>query len=497
MASVYLTEQEIAKTRIEVRQEQLKHQSNLISLEEELKIEKKLLNSRYSQLMRELTRLINILKGENVRMRESEKHGYRAMVSELREIEENLLPTVVGKIKDTRKELQGLPIAEPKLLREKQEQLKRKKEAALATAELIEARSDNVSKTDKILIFVTDNSSSDLDSGSNLTEILDGITPQFISEMQSDHQDIKVALLINRPIYDVMSSYRAYFRGININWVALRTVEKIDSDGLLDILSSIEEEFLIPKANLRIISNSSDVSNSIQRHGMSAIKWTSIDSKLYVEVINDPNDIVPWINEPTSHKLYLEQAVRSDFRRKINGGFRQVDAIDIQYFGRYFKKDDTRSFGADGILTQAILRAKHNHYSENIIEGLAEIIKTYPKNIWVTCIPDKEGKSHRMRTLLASLSKRQDLSDYKFADNFFLYFNDSSFSTKGLNAQQRKEKLGEVLQRKQEITLAGCDVLLLDDVVTSGATLKRGYECLLGMEADNVYCIAIASTVNN
>jgi hypothetical protein len=119
MASVYLTEQEIAKTRIEVRQEQLKHQSNLISLEEELKIEKKLLNSRYSQLMRELTRLINILKGENVRMRESEKHGYRAMVSELREIEENLLPTVVGKIKDTRKELQALPIAEPKLLREK------------------------------------------------------------------------------------------------------------------------------------------------------------------------------------------------------------------------------------------------------------------------------------------------------------------------------------------------------------------------------------------
>ena len=76
MASVYLTEQEIAKTRREVRQEQLKHQSNLISLEEELKIEKKLLNSRYSQLMRELTRLVNILKVENVRMRESEKHEY-------------------------------------------------------------------------------------------------------------------------------------------------------------------------------------------------------------------------------------------------------------------------------------------------------------------------------------------------------------------------------------------------------------------------------------
>jgi hypothetical protein len=447
MADDELTEQEVANIRKQVTRDQLAHKSYLLRTKERLKLE-------------------------------------------------NKVPSSKIKIKEIDEELDRLPYADKaKRIRNEEERLKRRKKDALAEAAEIEARFEIISKSDRILIFVPDNSSSDLGSGTNLSQILDGITPQFISQMQSDHQDIKIALVINRPIYDVISPYAAYFQ--DISWVALETAKDADFNDLIDILYSLIAKFPVPKANLRVISNSFRVLDKIQGLGISAVRWTSKDSSPSGETINDPNDIIPWINVPTSCKLYLEQAVRSDFGRKINGGFRQVDAIDIQYFGRYFKKDDPRSFGADGILTQSILRAKHNHYSENIIEGLAEIIKTYPKNIWVTCIPDKEGKPHRMRTLLASLSKRQDLSDHKFADNFFLYFNDSSFSTKGLNAQRRKEKLGEVLQRKPEITLAGCDVLLLDDVVTSGATLKRGYECLLEMGADNVYCIAIASTVYN
>ena len=442
-----LTEQEVTNIRKQVTRDQLAYKSYLLSTKEKLKFEKK-------------------------------------------------VPSSKRKIQEIDEELDRLPYADKaKRIRNEEERLKRSKKDALAAAAEIEARSEIISKSDKILIFVPDNSSSDLGSGTNLSQILDGITPQFISQMQSDHQDIKIALVINRPIYDVIIPYAAYFH--DISWVALETAKDADFNDLIDILYSLIAKFPVPKANLRVISNSFRVLDKIKGLGISAVRWTSKDSSPNSETIKDPNDIIPWVNVPSSSKLYLEQAVRSDFGRKINGDFRQVDAIDIQYFGRYFKKEDPRSFGADGILTQAILRAKHNHYSENIIEGLAEIIKTYPKNIWVTCIPDKEGKPHRMRVLLSSLSKRQDLFNYKFADDFFLYFNDSLFSTKGLNAQRRHEKLGEVLQRKPEITLAGCDVLLLDDVVTSGATLIRGYECLLEMGADNVYCVAFASTVYN
>ena len=443
-----LTDQEVANIRKQVIRDQLTHKSYLVSTREKLKLE-------------------------------------------------NKDPSSERKIKEIDEELDRLPYADKaKRIRNEEERLKRIKKDALAVAAEIEAHSEIISKSDRILIFVPDNSSSDLGSGSNLSQILDGITPQFISQMQSEHQDIKIALVINRPIYDVIRPYAAYFQ--DISWVALETAKKDgDFNDLLDILYPLIAKFPVPKANLRVVSNSFRVLDKIQGLGISAVRWTSKDSSLRSETINDPNDIVPWINFPTSSKLYLEQAVGSDVGRKIIGDVRQVGAIDIQYFGRYFKTNDPRSVGEDGALTQAILWAKHKQYSENIIEGLAEIIKTFPKNIWVTCIPDKERKPQRMRTLLASLFKRQDLSDYQFANDFFLEFKDSSFSTKGLNAQQRKEKLGEELHRKSEMTLAGSDVLLLDDVVTSGATLKRGYECLLEMGADKVYCVAFASTVYN
>jgi len=442
-----LTDQEVANIRKQVNRDQLTHKSYLLSTKEKLKLE-------------------------------------------------NKDPSSKRKIKEIDEELDRLPYADKaKRIRNEEERLKRRKKDALAVAAEIEARSEIISKSDRILIFVPDNSSSDLGSGSNLSQILDGITPQFISQMQSEHQDIKIALVINRPIYDVIRPYAAYFQ--DISWIALETAKDADFNDLLDILYSLIAKFPVPKANLRVVSNSFRVLDKIQGLGISAVRWTSKDSSLSGETINDPNDIVPWINVPTSSKLYLEQAVRSDVGRKVNGGLRQVYGINIQYFGRYFKSEDPRSSGSDGGLTQAILRAKRNQYSENILNGLAEIIKTFPQNIWVTCIPDKEGKPQRMRALLESLFKRQDLSDYQFADNFFLEFKDPSFSTKGLNKQKRKDKLGEVLQRKSEITLAGSDVLLLDDVVTSGATLKRGYECLLEMGADKVYCVAFASTVYN
>jgi predicted amidophosphoribosyltransferase len=490
-----LTVQEFGDIEKQVYKDHLRRKAILVRSLGELKLEKQDLDRQCKYLKQELTKLLAILKIKKIKVTKKQELESRARAIKCREIEENLLPTIERKIQRHKDNLERLDLDRAHRFRNKQEELREKKKAAFAEVAEIEARSGVISKSDRILIVVPDNSSSNLSSGLNLSQILDGITPQFISQMLSEHQDIKIALVINRPIYDVIRSYAAYFQ--DISWVALETAKEADFNDLLDILSSLIAKFPVPKANLRVVSNSFRVLDKIQGLGISAVRWTSKDSSLGSEAINDPNDIVPWINFPTSSKLYLEQAVRSDVGRKIISGFRQGGAIDIQYFGRYFKKNDPRSFGEDGVLTQAILRAKHNQYSENIIEGLAEIIKTFPKNTWVTCIPDKEGKPQRMRALLASLIKRQDLSDYQFADNFFLEFKDPSFSTKGLNAQKRREKLGEVLQRRSEITLAGSGVLLLDDVVTSGATLERGYECLLEMKADVVYCVAFASTVYN
>jgi hypothetical protein len=250
------------------------------------------------------------------------------------------------------------------------------------------------------------------------------------------------------------------------------------------ILPTLLEEIKSTKESLESISSSRKANTQTKNH---------------YETADKAEDFLSWMNVSCSSELeselYLEQVLVNKSNPKITDRSKKVEDVNIKYFGRYYSKRDPRHRGDEGLLTQAILRAKEQQYDDKIVGGIIEIIKTYPQNTWVTCVPDKHGRSKRMQELLSCLKLRKEMSGYLFARDFFLEYTDSSFSTKGLNAKERKEKLEKNLQGKPQINLTGCNVLLLDDIVTTGATLVRGYKCLQKMGAENIYCAALANTV--
>lgn len=64
---------------------------------------------------------------------------------------------------------------------------------------------------------------------------------------------------------------------------------------------------------------------------------------------------------------------------------------------------------------------------------------------------------------------------------------------KKLDLPNRLKNAGKSYAENPRVTLGGKDVLLVDDIVTSGATMAVCVRLLRGMGAERVYCVAVAA----
>ncbi|HFF6000185.1 TPA: HAD-IA family hydrolase [Stenotrophomonas maltophilia] len=114
----------------------------------------------------------------------------------------------------------------------------------------------------------------------------------------------------------------------------------------------------------------------------------------------------------------------------------------------------------------------------------------------VTVIPSKPGKAKRLELMLEEMKRlAPDGAGIEFVDNL-LYFKEGCASTlRVLKARDRHAEQERSLLAVPR-NLAGRNIIVIDDVITTGATMNRAIALLEAQGAASVYGVGIAKTVS-
>lgn len=136
------------------------------------------------------------------------------------------------------------------------------------------------------------------------------------------------------------------------------------------------------------------------------------------------------------------------------------------------------------------------------VELFSEVVTRLKKNgiplDLVTIVPSKVGGDDRLERLLDMVEaavQTRGSCPYQFVPDVFKFAPDAK-SLKTLNYEQRSVAIREFLHIKRSKLVAGKSVLVIDDVTTSGATMKRARELLTGAHADRVWGAVLAKSVS-
>lgn len=117
----------------------------------------------------------------------------------------------------------------------------------------------------------------------------------------------------------------------------------------------------------------------------------------------------------------------------------------------------------------------------------------------VTVIPAKPGRHPRLEKLLLQLSQSvgADVKDRcQFVPDVLRYADGAiAHSGQRLSKAQRMANARANLSVRRANAVSGQDIIVVDDVVTSGATLLQARRCLHEAGAKEVTCVAFAKTV--
>ncbi|MDA5134591.1 MULTISPECIES: HAD-IA family hydrolase [unclassified Psychrobacter] len=128
--------------------------------------------------------------------------------------------------------------------------------------------------------------------------------------------------------------------------------------------------------------------------------------------------------------------------------------------------------------------------------GGLEIFKKIDFDI-ITVIPAKKGKVKRLENMLSNIQGASNEADKMFLQDLF-YFEDNSVPTKTLNRFERYNQIDKALKitNLHASKIREANVIVIDDVSTSGATLSSAIKTLKSYGAKNVYGLCIAKTVS-
>lgn len=162
--------------------------------------------------------------------------------------------------------------------------------------------------------------------------------------------------------------------------------------------------------------------------------------------------------------------------------------------------------GIDGIvcagnyargLKQALCNMKFQ--SQRVyVQPLAELMiqawkqRGMPQPTMITCVPISLTRSYRrgfnQSALLAqAISKAWGIPFQETLRRRILSKKQST-----LHAQQRRENAAKAFSPRTNVDLSGKQVLLIDDIITTGSTIQACGELLRKMGADKIYVLAAA-----
>ncbi|EEX8907463.1 HAD-IIIC family phosphatase, partial [Escherichia coli] len=184
------------------------------------------------------------------------------------------------------------------------------------------------------------------------------------------------------------------------------------------------------------------------------------------------------------------------------------DEIDFICLGRYFSQKNklTAKIHEQHTLSKEIYKketAPKYVAPEYWVELLSFFIDKTPEYLFndkekfdiITVIPAKKGNNKRLENLLTRLSRHSKNPKTAYISDLF-YFSEGAKSLKTLGRDEREREIKKNLNfnPKYASIIENAKILIIDDVITTGSTLKGAKLLLEKMQPQRVLSIALAKT---
>ncbi|WP_446440777.1 HAD hydrolase-like protein [Pseudoalteromonas sp. 1181_04] len=243
-----------------------------------------------------------------------------------------------------------------------------------------------------------------------------------------------------------------------------------------------------------------------------------VSTKELIEQLPSPENLI-FLAEAASHNEDLSAIKGKKFYfapLDMNGDVIMPgrDRLEVITFGRYFtnKSEITSSLRARHKLSKDISQkdSQENQFNysvpnywvdifEFILMRIGEFVyKGHQDFDVITVIPSKQGKPPRLEQLLQKVYERASLNQYLFLPGLF-YFTDDAKSLKTVGgADNRDFEITRSLwiDKKLSELIEGKKVIVIDDVMTTGATLNRARKLLEEKGIERFLAVTLAKTVN-
>ncbi|MDQ7984064.1 HAD-IA family hydrolase [Pseudomonas sp. G34] len=185
------------------------------------------------------------------------------------------------------------------------------------------------------------------------------------------------------------------------------------------------------------------------------------------------------------------------------------DDLKVLCFGRYFSQKSlitSRLHDAHKLSLDIFKKELDPNFTapEYWVELFAHCVEKIPEYIFkkkkhfdiITVIPAKQEKFKRLEEMLGRVEAATSCES-EFIDDI-LWFIEGANSLKTLPLEGRSAEISETLQINQERLddIRGKTILVIDDVMTTGATFARAYELLMSHGASQVIGVTLAKTVS-
>jgi len=259
--------------------------------------------------------------------------------------------------------------------------------------------------------------------------------------------------------------------------------------------------------------------------------WANIKMSQMPACIVSTDEFIKQLSTPSNLILLAEAAAKNDNLTAIKGKkfyfvplnmdgeviMPERKNIELITFGRYFtnKSEITSTLRATHKLSMEISRkdTQENQESYSVPEYWTDLLFFVLKRLSdflyenenyfddfdiVTVIPSKQHKPARLEQLLTRIEAKGELP-YRFIPDMF-YFADDAKSLKTLGgAAKRNEEVDKSLIFKEQYSnvIAGKKVIVIDDVITTGATFKKAKRLLEDQNIERFLGVSIAKTVHS
>ncbi|MDO6497334.1 HAD hydrolase-like protein [Photobacterium sanguinicancri] len=250
------------------------------------------------------------------------------------------------------------------------------------------------------------------------------------------------------------------------------------------------------------------------RHPIDQVPAAIINSESLISCLDHYEEIALIADRTALNKAYNFPKKQLNFVPLNESG--QVvplkkDEIRLIALGRYFSQGSplTASLHESHQLSKDIFAKEHSEtyiIPQYYVDLVARVVETLPQYIFedtnayfdiVTVIPAKKQKNRRLENLLRRV---EDLASTKstFIPDLFEFSADAvSLKTLGNKASRLEELRGSFSIKSKYIKgLKGKTVLVIDDVITTGATFLSAFELLKSAQAGISIGICLAKTVS-